>query len=324
MASLIRFDWAIKRILRNKADYCIVEGLLTVLLGKQIHIKSLLESESNKETESDKFNRVDILAEDEKGELMIFEIQNNRELDYFHRMAYGTSKVLSEYLKEGEPYDMIRKVYSINIVYFSLGQGEDYAYHGTTQFVSMHDENDILKLSAAQRKAFGCDMPSDVFPEYYLLRVDKFDKLATTPLDEWISFLKTSEIPVTFNAPGLPEARERLRVDSLTDEEKKDYHRMMENLRYQRSVIKTGREEGRAEGRAEGWVEGRKEGLVEGRKEGLVEGRKEGLVEGRKEGLVEGRKEGAIRIAQNMKQEGLPVSLITKMTGLSEEEINKL
>ena len=95
---------------------------------------------------------------------------------------------------------------------------------------------------------------------------------------------------------------------------------MMENLRYQRSVIKTGREEGRAEGREEGLVEGRKEGLVEGRKEGLVEGRKEGLVEGRKEG----RKEGAIRIAQNMKQEGLPVSLITKMTGLSEEEINKL
>ena len=292
MADLIRFDWAIKRILRNKADYCIVEGLLTVLLGRQIRIKSLLESEGNKETESDKFNRVDILAEDEKGELMIFDIQNNRELDYFHRMTYGTSKVLSEYLKEGEPYEKIRKVYSINIVYFSLGQGDDYAYRGTTQFVSMHDENDILKLSAAQRKAFGCDMPSDVFPEYYLLRVDKFDKLATTPLDEWISFLKTSEIPVTFNAPGLPEARERLRVDSLSDEEKKDYHRMMENLRYQRSVIKTGREEGR--------------------EEGLIEGRKEG------------RRESMIQIAQNMKKEGLSVSLIVKMTGLFEEEINRL
>ena len=304
MADLIRFDWAIKRILRNKADYCIVEGLLTVLLGRQIRIKSLLESEGNKETESDKFNRVDILAEDEKGELMIFEIQNNRELDYFHRMAYGTSKVLSEYLKEGEPYEKIRKVYSINIVYFSLGQGDDYAYRGTTQFVSMHDENDILKLSAAQRRAFGCDMPSDVFPEYYLLRVDKFDKLATTPLDEWISFLKTSEIPVTFNAPGLPEARERLRVDSLSDEEKKDYHRMMENLRYQRSVIKTGREEGR--------------------EEGLIEGRKEGLIKGRKEGLVEGRKESTIQIAQNMKKEGLSVSMIAKMTGLSEEEVSRL
>jgi len=252
MGSLIRFDWAIKRILRNKADYCIVEGLLTVLLGKQIRIKSLLESEGNKETSDDKFNRVDILAEDDSGALMIFEIQNNRELDYFHRMAYGTSKALSEYLKEGEPYAKIRKVYSVNIVYFSLGQGDDYAYHGTTHFVSMHNANDILRLSAAQRNAFHCDTPSDVFPEYYLLRVDKFDKMAVTPLDEWISFLRTGEIPVTFKAPGLSEARERLRVDSLTEQERQDYRRMMENLRYQRSVIETGRAEGREEGREEG------------------------------------------------------------------------
>lgn len=288
MANLVSFDWAIKRLLRNKADYCIVEGLLTVLLGKQIRINSLLESEGNKETEEDKFNRVDILAEDETGELMIFEIQNNRELDYFHRMAYGTSKVLSEYLKEGEPYEKIRKVYSIHIVYFSLGQGDDYAYHGTTQFVSMHDKNDILNLSEAQRKAFGCDTPSDIFPEYYLLRVDKFDKLASTPLDEWISFLKTSEIPVNFNAPGLPEARERLRVDSLSDEERKDYHRRMENLRYQRSVINTGRQEGFTKG------------------------------------LEAGIKEGIIKTALNMKKEGLPIPLIAKMTGLSENEIEMM
>jgi predicted transposase/invertase (TIGR01784 family) len=239
---------------------------------------------------------VHILAEDESGELMIFEIQNNRELDYFHRMAYGTSKVLSEYLKEGEPYEKIRKVYSIHIVYFSLGQGDDYAYHGTTQFVSMHDKNDILNLSEAQRKAFGCDTPSDIFPEYYLLRVDKFDKLASTPLDEWISFLKTSEIPINFNAPGLPEARERLRVDSLSDEERKDYHRRMENLRYQRSVINTGR----------------------------VEGFTKGLEEGEKKGRDEGIKEGIIKTAQNMKKEGLPIPLIAKMTGLSEEEIEVL
>lgn len=296
MANLVSFDWAIRRLLRNKADYCIVEGLLTVLLGKQIRINSLLESEGNKETEEDKFNRVDILAEDETGELMIFEIQNNRELDYFHRMAYGTSKVLSEYLKEGEPYEKIRKVYSIHIVYFSLGQGDDYAYHGTTQFVSMHDKNDILNLSEAQRKAFGCDTPSDIFPDYYLLRVDKFDKLASTPLDEWISFLKTSEIPINFNAPGLPEARERLRVDSLSDEERKDYHRRMENLRYLRSVINTGR----------------------------VEGFTKGLEEGEKKGREEGIKEGIIKTAQNMKKEGLPIPLIAKMTGLSEEEIEVL
>ncbi len=249
---LVRFDWAIKRLLRNKADYVVVEGLLTSLLERKVTIKNLLESEGNQESSTDKFNRVDILAEMDDGELVIFEIQNNRELDYFHRMAYGTSKVISEYLKAGEPYESIKKVFSVNIVYFSLGQGDDYAYRGTTRFISMHDSKDELTLSDAQRNAFNCETPSDIFPEYYLLRVDKFDEVAKTHLDEWISFLKSGEIPVTATAPGLAEAREILRIDQLSEEERKDYDRMMENLRYQRSVIETGRAEGRAEGIAIG------------------------------------------------------------------------
>lgn len=248
MDTLVRFDWAIKRLLRNKADYCIVEGLLTALLGRKITIQSLLESESNQESSDDKFNRVDILAEDEDKALYIFEIQNNRELDYFHRMAYGTSKAMAEYMKKGEPYSSIRKIYSVNIVYFDLGQGKDYVYKGTTTFIGMHDE-DVLLLSSSQKDAFGCNAPDDIFPEYYILRVENFDSVAKTPLDEWISFLKTGDIPVTATAPGLQEARERLRVDRLSEEEQESYYRMMENLRYQRSVIDTGRAEGRAEER---------------------------------------------------------------------------
>ncbi len=306
--NLVRFDWAIKRLLRNKADYVVVEGLLTSLLGKTIKIQNLLESEGNQEQETDKFNRVDVLAEDEQGELFIIEIQNNRELDYFHRMAYGTSKVISEYLKLGDPYEKVRKVYSINIVYFSLGQGKDYAYLGSTEFVSLHDPNDILHLSDPQRKAFGCETPSDIFPEYYLLRVDKFDEIATTPLDEWISFLKTGDIPVTAKAPGLQEARERLRIDSLSEEEKADYYRMMENLRYQRSVIETGRAEGRAEGR----------------EEGLAEGRAEGRVEGRAEGLEQGLEQGRIETARNLKNMGIPIDTIISATGLPADQVEKL
>ena len=283
-SKLVRFDWAIKRLPRNKADYCIVEGLLTSLLGHRITIKSLLESEGNKEAETDKFNRVDILAEDEDGELFIFEVQNNRELDYFHRMAYGTSKCIAEYMKEGEPYENVRKVYSINIVYFSLGQGKDYVYKGTTQFTGLHDADDVLQLSPAQKNVFNCSMPSDIFPEYYILRIDKFDNVAKTPLDEWISFLKSGEIPVTATAPGLKEARERLRVDDLNDEEKAEYYRMMENLRYQRSVIETGREEGR----------------------------------------IEGRIEERMHNAKAMKDAGISYDLIKQITGLSADEVEKI
>ena len=299
--TLVRFDWAIKRLLRNKANFVVLEGLLTSLLGRTIKIDRLLESESNQEDANDKFNRVDILAEDENGELMLFEIQNNRELDYFHRMAYGASKVVTEYLNLGDPYEKLRKVYSINIVYFSLGQGKDYAYHGRTEFVSMHNPSEVLQLSTAQRKAFGFKMPSEIFPEYYLLRVDKFDEVAKTPLGEWISFLKDGEIPVSATAPGLQEAREILRIDSLSEEEKNDYYRMMENLRYQRSVIETGRAEGRAEGREEGLAEGR--------------------AEGRAEGLAEGRAEEKIANARKMIAAGFPAETVLETLGLTAEDI---
>lgn len=345
---LIRFDWAIKRILRDKANYVVLEGLLTVILGRKIHIKNILESEGNQQTANDKFNRVDLLAEDDSGVLMLFEIQNDRELDYFHRMTYGVSKAITEYISLGQTYDKVRKVYSINIVYFDLGQGNDYVYVGKTDFHGLHNHDDILKLTASQRRAFHCDSPSDIFPEYYLLRVDEFDKVATTPLDEWISFLKTGEIPQSATAPGLAEARERLRLSQLPDDERRQYLRDLENLRYQRSVIETGRFEGRIEGHAEGRAEGLAEGLAEGRAAGLAEGRAAGLAEGRAEGHAEGRAEGhaeglaeghaegraeglaegraeeKYNNARNLIANGVPLDVISKSLNISLSELNNL
>ncbi len=88
---------------------------------------------------------MDILAENEKGEFIIFEIQNTREHTYFHRMLYGVSKVITDNISLGDDYDKVRKVYSINIVYFTLGQAKDYVYHGKTMFQGLHQPNDILK-----------------------------------------------------------------------------------------------------------------------------------------------------------------------------------
>lgn len=149
--NLIRFDWAMKRLLRNKSNYVVLEGFLSTLLGEDLRICRFLESEANQEYASDKFNRADMLVEDTEGKLLIIEVQNNRELDYFHRMLYGVSKTISEYINLGDDYDKVRKVYSINIVYFDLGQDKDYVYHGKTEFRGVHDKNDILRLSARQR-----------------------------------------------------------------------------------------------------------------------------------------------------------------------------
>lgn len=253
MEKLIRFDWAIKRLLRNKANHEVIEGLLESLLGEKFTIEEFLESESNMDSETDKFNRVDILAKDTKGQLFIFEIQNDRELSYFHRILYGTSKVITQYMHLGQDYSNVKKIYSINIVYFDLWQGKDYVYRGSTEFRGLHDENDVLKLSPGQNEKFFGNRKagkavSDIFPIYYLFQVNNFDKVATTPLDEWIEFLKTDEVKSSAKAPGLAKVRECMRYDALTDEEKRSYDKHLEAVQYQRSVIETGREEGREEG----------------------------------------------------------------------------
>ena len=236
--NLIRFDWAMKRLLRNKSNYVVLEGFLSTLLGEDVRIVRFLESEGNQEDANDKFNRADMLAEDSQGRLLIIEVQNNHELDYFHRMLYGVSKTISEYINLGDDYDRVRKLYSINIVYFELGQGKDYVYHGKTEFRGLHDKEDILQLSVRQRELFVGKNAGDIFPEYYVLRVNDFDKVAKTPLDEWIEFLKTGVINQTATAKGLPEARERLRVDSLSPAEKRAYVRAMEAQKVVRKVVR--------------------------------------------------------------------------------------
>ncbi len=308
--NLIHFDWAMKRLLRDKSNYVVLEGFLSTLLEEDIRICKFLESESNQADALD--NRADILVEDTKGELLIIEVQNNRELDYFHRMLYGVSKTVSEYIGLGDAYSKIRKVYSINIVYFDLGQGKDYVYHGKTFFRGLHDPEDILHLSVRQQELFVGKEAGDLFPEYYVLRVNEFDRMASTPLDEWIQFLKTGEIDKGATAKGLPEARERLRVDALSTEEKQAYYREMEALRYQKSVIETGR------------IEGKEEGRAEGREEGRMEGRMEGRLEGRLEGKMEGKLEEQLRIARNMKSAGIAADAIAAVTGLPMDEVEKL
>ena len=85
----IRFDWAIKRLLRQKANFGVLEGFLTVFLNEEVKIIDILESEGNQSAADDKFNRVDIKAKNSKGEIIIVEIQNTSELYYLERVLYG-------------------------------------------------------------------------------------------------------------------------------------------------------------------------------------------------------------------------------------------
>lgn len=311
VGNYIRFDWAMKRLLRNKANFGVLEGFLTTLLKEKITIQKLLESESNQEDEFDKYNRVDMLAENSHGELFLIEVQNNSEYAYFQRMLFGASKLVTEYINRGEGYDNVRKVYSINIVYFSLGHGKDVVYHGKTEFRGIH-EGDLLELTPFQRQTFNVDHVSQLYPEYYILKVNDFNRVAKSPLEEWMYYLNTGDIPDSATAPGLGQAREQLKLTRMSKEELDAYYRHLDNIVILRDNIRTERAEGLAKG------------LAKGREEGLAEGREEGLAEGREEGLAKGRTEERIENARKMKMRGLDDSMISDITGLTIEEISKI
>ena len=312
----IRFDWAMKRLLRNKANFDVLEGFLSSLFGKTVKIQGLLESESslfgktvkiqgllesegNREHKDDKANRVDLLALMDDKAKVIIEVQNNTETAYFQRMIFGTSKVLCDYINKGQNYEHVSKVYSVNIVYFALGKGSDYVYHGKTEFRGIHN-GDILQLNPFQKEKFEVDTVSQLFPEYYILKVNDFDKVAKSPIEEWIYYFKTGTLPENASAPGLDKVRELLRIDRMSEAERKAYEYHLYDMARLHDTVTSGYEEGRFDGKQEGRAEGLAEGIEKG---------------------IEKEK---IRNAKTMKDKGYPVNDIADITGLSIEEIEKL
>ncbi|WP_075559761.1 Rpn family recombination-promoting nuclease/putative transposase [Parabacteroides timonensis] len=283
----IRFDWAIKRLLRQKANFGVLNGFLTVMLREEVSILEILESEGNQERASDKYNRVDIKALNSKGEIIIVEIQNTRELHYLERILYGVAKAITEHISLGESYQNVKKIYSISILYFDLGVGTDYIYHGQNHFTGVHT-GDRLHINTRDRDALITRLPAEIFPEYILIRVNEFDKVASTPLDEWIAYLKDGTIRPDTTAPGLREAREKLKYYSMSPSERRAYDEHVTDIIIENEALDTAK-----------W-------------------------EGRLEGVAEGKAEALRQAAANMKRMGMVAADIAKCTGVSVEEIEKL
>ncbi len=299
---LVSFDWAMKKILRQKANFGILEGFLSELFKFDVKIQEILESESNQETENDTFNRVDLLAKNENGELILIEVQHQSELDYFQRMLYGVSKLICEHRKKIESdeeikefpnyrYIDVKKIYSVNLLYFAFAKGRDYLYYGKTEFRGMNQSDEILELSELQKKNLKVNDIYEIFPEYYVIRINKFDDIVKNKIDEWIYFLKNEVIKDKFKAQGLDNAKEALDVLKLGTKARAVYNRREENKMHKNSLLYTAKVEGEARGE--------------------------------KRGKIEGARERDIEIAKNL-LDVLDIETIALKTGLSIEEIKNL
>jgi len=297
---LISFDWAIKKILRSKANFEVLEGFLSELLFEDITISEILESESNKNAFDDKQNRLDIKVKNSKDEIVLIEIQYNRELDYLQRILYATSKTLIEHIKEGEAYSKITKVISINILYFDFGTGDDYIYQGRTSFTGMHTHH-VLKLNAFQTELYKTDKIEKIYPEYYLIKVKNFNDVAKDTLDQWIFFLKNEQVKDGFQAKGLEKAKEILDYLKCSEQERKEYEAYKESLHYQASMYETNYTAAKIEGR--------------------MEGEKIGIIKGEQIGIEKGKFLEKMEMAKSMLTEGMDMKTVSKITGLSEAQI---
>jgi predicted transposase/invertase (TIGR01784 family) len=302
---LIRFDWALKYILRNKANFDVLEGFLSNLLKETITIENIIESESNQEAENRKFNRVDLNCKDAQGRQIIIEIQNQREVDYLQRSLWGTSKAVVESLELGKAYKEVVKVISVSILYHKMRPDEtentDFIYYGSTELVGWHTRKPLVLHGMAVKEEKTQKVTSrEIFPEYYLIYVEKFQDMINEAIDEWVYFFKHGKIRDDFKSPGIRLAARKLDYLAMDEAERRAYEGYLAYLSQELSIIDTAKEEGR------------EEGLKEGREEGLKEGR------------MAGEEEGKLKIAKNLLLAGMDPETVAKATELTAVQIAEL
>ncbi len=245
---LVRFDWAMKYILRNKANFDVLEAFLSNLLKEEIKVLDILESEGNQEAENRKFNRVDLKCKDSQGRQIIIEIQNQREADYLQRLLWGTSKAVVEGLKLGSRYSEVVKVISISILYHTMRVDEkentDFIYYGTTELVGLRTKKPLV-LHEAMSKGDKVSVVTskDVFPEYYMIYVEKFQDMIDEAIDEWVYFFKHGEIRDDFKSPGILLAAKKLDYLMMSDEERRAYDGYLAYLGQELDILDSAKEE---------------------------------------------------------------------------------
>jgi len=238
---------------------------------------------------------VDMLVQNSKEELIIIEVQSDYMQDYLMRMLFGTSKLVVDNMDKGMLYGKVKKIISVNIVYFDLGHGDDYVYYGSTSFIGLN-KKDVLNLSQQEQIVYHTEQIAKIYPEYYIIKVNQFNDIAKNTLDEWINFLKNEEVKEGSKAKGLLMAKENLDILKLSKEERIEYDIYIDNWRDRESAMISNYIAGELKGKAEG----------EANKEQYAQ---------------EKLKEKALETAKNCLAEGMSLTVAEKISGLTEDEI---
>lgn len=254
---LISFDYGIKYLLKDKGDYEIVEGFISALLVsegyKPIKIKALLESESNKESKHLKRSIADVIVEDEQGNNYIVEIDRSYTDLFLHKAIFNTSRLIIDHLGANQDYLKIKKVFHINLLYFSFENTKSPLHHGKVIFHEIDNKHPV-DIHLVDRGMHVFDV-HNIFPEYFIVSIPLFDDVIKEEIDEWLYLMKHSEVKEDFKSPYMKKVAERLSILTMTNQERETYDSYIMDSMKGRDYLISAEAKGKAEGRTEEKVE---------------------------------------------------------------------
>ena len=290
----------------------LVMSLLNALLplepDGQITTVEYWPTEMVPENPGKKDSVVDVRCTDQKGRQFIVEMQLYWNQYFKNRVLLNASKAVVKQLKEGEGYNLIQPVYCLNLINdigFDSEPGEFY-----------HDYA-IVNVAHSDRIIEGLRF---VFVELPKFRPENIAQKRMAVL--WLRFLteinkKTQEAPAELlENEKTRKALSLVERAAMSDEQLDAYDKFWMSVTDQEGFLEARYNKGRAEGMAEG--------MEKGRAEGMEKGMAKGVEKGRAEGIAEGETNERMKNARNLKDNGVPLDVIAKSLGLTQEEVDKL
>ena len=231
----------------------------------------------------------DIYCCTDTGEKIIVEMQNKSQLHFKERALYYLSNAIVQQAEKGNEWRFgIKAVYGVFFMNFLFDS-------------SVKLRTDVILADRDTGELF-TDRMRQIFIALPLFQ--KEEEECENDFERWIYTLKNMEtlkrMPFKARKAVFEKLEEIADVASLSKEERERYENSVNVYRTNLCVMDAAKEEGREEGRQEG--------------------RQEGL----EEGLEKGRQEVRLANARSMKAEGFTNAVISKITGLSEDEIAAL
>ncbi|MCS6103251.1 Rpn family recombination-promoting nuclease/putative transposase [Clostridium botulinum] len=300
-----KVDFAFKKLFGSEENKDILISFINSILSEDQQVKDIiLRNPYNiANYKSDKMSILDIKAVDEKGTWYDIEMQLSEQVFYEKRAFYYWAKVYSDQLEGGYNYDKLRKTISINILDFD--------------YIDEDDFHNVYKVyNEKSKKEF-----SSVF-EMHFIELNKFKKDfkdVKTTLDRWIAFLNRAyelekdKIPTELAVDeSVKKAVEKLDVMYLDREERELYEGELKAIRDYIACMQTAEIKGIQQGIQRGIEQGIQKGIQQGIEKGIEKGIEQGATQKIKETVIQANKLGMDNIT------------ISKLTGLTEDEINQI